>query len=192
MSVVAAARAVALACLLLVPVAPSLAAEGDEAVLRDPDFGVVAHDAIGLQRRVDMYQWHRDGDVYRLDWNNTVVDSAGFVPGHENPAEIPLQARTWLAPGHEDANGAWVPLRPDFSALPGNLSATFQPEGDGLGSAANPASPEPGDLRITWHVLHASGAGGAEPIRGSYAWLVLGGLAASLVFGIALLRRRRS
>ena len=61
MTVVAAARAVVLACLLLVPVAPSLAAEGDEAVLRDPDFGVVAHDAIGLQRRVDMYQWHREG-----------------------------------------------------------------------------------------------------------------------------------
>jgi len=193
MSMVAAARAVALACLLLVPgMQQALASEGDDVVLRDPDFGVVADGAIGLQRRVHMYQWHRDGDGYRLEWNDTVVDSSGFVPGHENPATIPLHARVWLAPGHEAGQGEWVPLRPDFSALPGNLSATFQPEGDGLGSAANPASPEPGDLRITWHALHASDAGGAQPIRGSYAWLVLGGLAASLVFGIALLRRRRS
>src|SRR3546814_4944058 len=30
------------------------------------------------------------------------------------------------------------------------MSATFQPEGDGLGSAENPLAPEVGDLRITW------------------------------------------
>src|SRR3546814_11788754 len=33
------------------------------------------------------------------------------------------------------------------------MSATFQPEGDGLGSAENPLAPEVGDLRITWRAF---------------------------------------
>src|SRR3546814_20074107 len=33
------------------------------------------------------------------------------------------------------------------------MSATFQPEGDGLGSAENPLAPQVGDLRITWRAL---------------------------------------
>ena len=49
--------------------------------------------------------------------------------------------------------GQWRGFRPNFSALPGNLAATFQPEGDGLGSAENPLDPQVGDLRIDWREL---------------------------------------
>jgi hypothetical protein len=51
------------------------------------------------------------------------------------------------------ALGKWQSFRPNFSALPGNMSATFQPEGDGLGSAENPLAPRVGDLRVTWRAL---------------------------------------
>jgi uncharacterized membrane protein YecN with MAPEG domain len=49
--------------------------------------------------------------------------------------------------------GQWRLFRPNFSALPGNLAATFQPEGDGLGTAENPLAPQVGDLRIGWREL---------------------------------------
>ncbi|MFC3717126.1 TMEM43 family protein [Luteimonas soli] len=131
-------------------------------VLRDPDFGVTTRQA-GLQRHVEMYQWTRDGSGYALEWRGARVDSSGFAPGHENPRQIPLREREWRAPVSLDgrpvpgdvlaALGKWQQFRPNFSALPGNMSATFQPEGDGLGSAENPLAPQVGDLRITWRSL---------------------------------------
>ncbi|HEU4812849.1 MAG TPA: TMEM43 family protein [Xanthomonadaceae bacterium] len=224
---IAAARAAALACLLAVPVAQASADDAGSEPPRDPDFGVVARGAIGLERRVAMYQWHRDGTGYRKDWSERAIDSTEFVPGHENPPGIPLQQRRWalakvtlggypVAPDAVEALARWEPLRPDFSALPGNLSATFQPEGDGLGSAANPVHPMVGDLRVTWRELRMpathdalvlrdgrwelderalarrarSGEDGTQP-RMSYAWLVLGALAAALFAGLFLLLRRR-
>ena len=44
-------------------------------------------------------------------------------------------------------------LRPNFSRLPANLAASFQPEGEGLGSAENPLDPQIGDLRVSWREL---------------------------------------
>src|SRR5690606_9042499 len=130
--------------------------------LRDVDFGVTTRHP-GLQRHVEMYQWTRDGGGYALEWRGARVDSSGFAPGHENPRGIPLREREWRQPvaldGHPvpadviDALGRWQQFRPNFSALPGNMSATFQPEGDGLGSAENPLDPQVGDLRITWRAL---------------------------------------
>ena len=49
--------------------------------------------------------------------------------------------------------GRWQRFRPGFSRLSGRQSATFQPEGDGLGSAENPMAPAIGDLRIHWEEL---------------------------------------
>src|SRR5690606_5011063 len=131
-------------------------------VLRDPDFGVTTRRA-GLQRHVEMYQWTRDGNGYALEWRGARVDSSGFAPGHENPRQIPLREREWRAPVSLDgrpvpddvlaALGKWQQFRPNFSSLPGNMSATFQPEGDGLGSAENPLAPQVGDLRVTWRAL---------------------------------------
>jgi len=127
--------------------------------LRDPDFGVRTSEP-GLERVVEMYQWLRDDGGYVRDWRTHPVDSSAFAEGHDNP-EFPLHGRRWL-PGAVTVDGVpldpevvrvlgeWREFRPAFSALPGNLAATFQPEGDGLGSAENPLAPEVGDLRIHW------------------------------------------
>lgn len=127
--------------------------------LRDPDFGVRT-DEPGLERVVEMYQWQAAGGGYTRDWSARPVDSAAFVPGHDNPP-FPLQGKRWLPatvtvdgrpldPVVLEKLGEWKEFRPSFSALPGNLAATFQPEGDGLGSAENPLAPEIGDLRVHW------------------------------------------
>lgn len=132
------------------------------ATVRDPDFGVVARH-FGLEREVEMYQWRRRGDAYATAWSDTALDSSGFAPGHDNPP-LPLHGRRWVAsevrvdglpldPAVLPALGRWVPFRPSFSALPGNLAATFQPQGDGLGTAEDPMRPQVGDLRIRWREL---------------------------------------
>ena len=129
---------------------------------RDPDFGVSTRHS-GLQRHVEMYQWTRTGDGYALAWRGARVDSSGFAPGHDNPKAMPLREREWHAAVRLDGKpvpdavlaglGDWTGFRPNFSALPGNMSATFQPEGDGLGSADNPLTPQVGDLRVTWRAF---------------------------------------
>ncbi|MEJ7747065.1 MAG: TMEM43 family protein, partial [Luteimonas sp.] len=129
----------------------------------DAEFGVSTLQ-LGLERRVEMYQWRTVGSEYDKVWSHQRIDSKTFAAGHGNPAEFPLSGRQWIAPeilldhkpldgGVLNALGQWRDYRPDFSGLPGNLSATFQPEGDGLGSAINPLDPQVGDLRITWREL---------------------------------------
>jgi len=132
--------------------------------LLDREFGV-GTDQFGLDRRVEMYQWLRVGeDRYQREWKAALVDSSGFAPGHENPASIPLEGRRWWADSATldgrplDTRvlkiiGRWEDFRPGFSRLPGNLSATFQPEGDGLISSENPLDPQIGDLRVSWRQL---------------------------------------
>ena len=132
------------------------------ATVRDPDFGVVARH-FGLERDVEMFQWKRLGDAYQRAWSSDALDSSGFAPGHDNPP-LPLHGRRWvssevridgvpLAPGLLAELGEWTSFRPSFSALPGNLAATFQPQGDGLGTAEDPMDPQVGDLRIHWREL---------------------------------------
>jgi hypothetical protein len=159
------------ACALLLAAAPAFAQQAAPTTPQDPplvaqaprdaDFGVSTRHA-GLQRRIEMYQWTRDGDSYAKAWRAHAVDSAVFAPGHRNPS-MPLHDREWraqvsvdgkpLAPELIDKLGEWRGFHPNFSALPGNMSATFQPEGEGLGSADNPLAPRIGDLRITWRAL---------------------------------------
>ena len=132
------------------------------ATVRDPDFGVVARH-FGLQRDVEMFQWQRRGEGYQRAWSGEALDSSGFAPGHDNPP-LPLHGRRWITsevrvdgmpldPGVLHALGEWTPFRPSFSALPGNLAATFQPQGDGLGTAEDPMDPQVGDLRVHWREL---------------------------------------
>lgn len=132
------------------------------ATVRDPDFGVVARH-FGLERDVEMFQWQRRGEGYERAWRSEALDSSGFAPGHDNPP-LPLHGHRWvagevridgvpLAPDVLPALGEWTPFRPSFSALPGNLAATFQPQGDGLGTAEDPMDPQVGDLRIRWREL---------------------------------------
>lgn len=132
-------------------------------VLRDRDFGVSLK-GFGLDRRVEMYQWTRDRSGYRRVWNDAPIDSSSFEGAHSNPDRIPLRSRRWwsedttLAGRPVDVEvlqtlGRWEVFRPDFAQLPGNLAASFQPEGDGLGSSDDPSAPVVGDLRIRWRKL---------------------------------------
>ena len=128
--------------------------------LRDPEFGVVARH-LGLERRVEMLQWQLQGGRFVGIWSPVVIDSGRFPPAYRNPGALPLTGRRWVAasvtvdgapvdPAVLRSLGQWRDFRPGFSALPGNLAATFQPEGIGLGSADNPLQPRIGDLRIHW------------------------------------------
>ncbi|MDR0183267.1 TMEM43 family protein [Lysobacter arvi] len=131
--------------------------------LRDRDFGV-ATQQFGLDRQVQMYQWRASGDGYTPVWNAAPIDSRGFPPERQNPPKLPIESERWWATeatldGHPidvsvlQALGQWRVFRPNFSRLPANLAASFQPEGDGLGSAENPLEPRVGDLRILWREL---------------------------------------
>lgn len=133
------------------------------AAVRDADFGVATRQ-FGLDRRVEVLQWQRSGDGYRRVWHDAPIDDATHAPGHENPDAAPLPSRRWWSDSARlegrplDAAvlrtlGTWRAFRPDFSALPANLAVTFQPEGDGLGSAVNPLEPQVGDMRVTWREL---------------------------------------
>jgi hypothetical protein len=140
-----------------------LGAPQPDRTVRDPEFGVRARH-LGLERRVTMLQWQAVPGGYARAWSEALVDSSAFDAAHRNPSRFPLRSRRWiartvtidgkpLAPGVLEAAGAWRDFRPSFNALPANLAATFQPEGDGLGSAENPLDPQVGDLRIRWRDL---------------------------------------
>jgi len=194
-----------------------------DVVVRDAEFGVSARH-FGLERRVAMLQWQQVGDGYAPVWNEKPIDSREFPPGKTNPGEFPLPGRRWIAPVTIDGKpvapevidrlGQWRGFRPNFSALPGNLAATFQPEGDGLGSAENPLDPQVGDLRIDWRELTlpplggkvelrdgrwvlAAGARAGAPVAPSATkrprgpWLLGGGALLLALAAFALFRRRR-
>ena len=220
----AAIRAIAVACVLstalVAPVATAAQADASatpkgEPGLHDPVFRVHGPE-LGLERRVAMYQQVAAGEASTNEWSEVRIDG--------NP-EFPLQGERWmadritvdgypLAPGVIEALGEWREFRPGFSALPGNLSATFQPEGDGLGSAENPLAPQIGDLRIHWRELVLPPLAGRIELRDGrwqlaadapalaaaptadrgwlLAWLpiIAGGLGL-LVLAVVLARRRR-
>lgn len=143
---------------------------------RDAEFGVVSR-RFGLERRVEMYQWRAAGQGYEKVWSAEPIASAAYAPGHDNPKALPLAGRSILAttitldgqpldPEVVAHLGEWREFRPNFSALPGNLTATFQPEGDGLGSAENPLDPQIGDLRVTWRELTLPALDGKVALRG--------------------------
>lgn len=144
--------------------------------VRDRDFGVTTRQ-FGLERQVEMYQWRASGDAYRPVWNSARIDSSSFAPGYANPPAMPLEGQRWWA---EDVTldgkpldpqvlrklGTWQGFRPDFSRLPANLAASFQPEDDGLGSSENPLAPQVGDVRVRWRQLVLPALAGKLELRG--------------------------
>lgn len=154
-------------------------------VIEDPDFGVRTSQ-FGLDRRVEMYQWQRDREGgYQQVWKPALVDSSTFPEGYRNPSALPLEGRIWWASGVRldgkpvdlsviKALGRWQDFRPGFTRLPANLAASFQPEGDGLGSALNPLDPRIGDLRIHWRALHLPPLAGKVELRDGKWQLVAG------------------
>lgn len=170
---------VLLACGLALPTPPAAAQDtlqpSIRQPLRDAEFGVRTRQ-FGLQRQVRMYQWRREGEGFVGDWIGRAVDSSGFPGQYANPGPMPFSTRYWLPsdlridgkPVDDEvlqALGEWRTLRPGFSALPGNMSATFQPEGDGLGTAENPQAPRIGDLRIGWRELVLPPLAGKVEVR---------------------------
>jgi len=134
-----------------------------DAPVRDVEFGVTVRQ-FGLERHVEMLQWESTPNGFARVWSDEPIDASRFDPAHANPVGWPLPGRRWLARSATldgkplDADvvatlGEWRDFRPSFNALPGNMAVTFQPEGDGLGSADNPLAPEVGDLRIRWRQL---------------------------------------
>lgn len=151
-------------------------------VLEDEDFRVRTRQ-FGLDRQVEMYQWRRaESGGYERAWHGARIDSAGFPPDHRNPDAMPLESRRWWArhptldgkPLHQDVLrelGEWRVLHPNFSRLPANLAASFQPEGEGLGSAENPLEPRIGDVRVGWRELVLPPLAGKVELRDG-AWHV--------------------
>ena len=150
--------------------------------VRDAEFGVIARH-LGLERHVEMLQWQRTASGYARVWSERSIDSSTFPPDHQNPGAFPLQSERWTAsvvriddkPVDQQVivqRGVWQDIRPSFSALPANLAATFQPEGDGLGSAENPLEPHVGDLRIRWRDLVLPTLDGQISLRGG-RWQLL-------------------
>ena len=147
---------------------------------RDAAFGVTAR-GFGLQRRVEMLQWRRFGPGYRKEWSEQPIDSSGYAQAYRNPGDFPIETRYWIATDttldgknvDDDVLkefGEWRDFRPGFSALPANLVATFQPEGDGLGTADNPLDPQIGDLRVHWRVLELPPLAGKVALQGG-VWI---------------------
>ena len=137
---------------------------------RDSQFGISAN-APALIRKVEMFQWREinvgHGPTYELDWVDHAVDSTKFAQpvGHQNPPALPFDGARFDAddvhvqgfrigdelvrsiPGEQ-------PYAPDLHALPPNMAATFQARDDGtLGTSADPAHPQLGDLRVSWLVV---------------------------------------
>ncbi|MDQ3206830.1 MAG: TMEM43 family protein [Pseudomonadota bacterium] len=128
-----------------------------------------------MDRQVEMYQWQAYGEGFQRVWNRARIESSGFPPGYENPP-LPISGQRWwstlatldgypIAPNVLQAIGEWHVFRPPFSRLPANLAASFQPEGDGLGSAENPLEPQVGDLRVTWRELQLPSLPGRVELR---------------------------
>lgn len=143
--------------------------------VRDRDFGVSTRQ-FGLERQVEMYQWRASDDGYTPVWNSAPIDSAPFAAGHQNPPTLPLESRRWWAkaatvdgqpldPEVLRKLGTWQRFRPNFSRLPPNLAASFQPEGDGLSSSENPLAPQVGDVRVHWRELRLPALAGKVELR---------------------------
>lgn len=131
--------------------------------LVDPEFGIEVR-ALGLERRVEMFQWTSDGSGgVEGRWSADALDDANLPGGHANP-EFPFRSRRWLAerllvdgqpvdPALWRGRGEWNPLAADPARLPPNLAVVFQPIEGGLSSSEDADEPEVGDLRVSWRRL---------------------------------------
>lgn len=131
--------------------------------LEDPEFGI-ATTALGLERQVEMYQWRSDGSGgVEAVWSAEALIDTDLPGGHANPP-FPFSSERWLNervlldgrpldPALYRDRGEWRALPADVSALPPNLAVVFERIDGSLWSSENPASPEVGDLRVSWRQL---------------------------------------
>lgn len=172
-------------------------ASGDLAArepLIDPVFGIASR-ALGLRRRVEMWQWAIDEGAttrYQARWSEAAIDSSRFDANHRNP-KMPFTSAQWfsdsallngraVSPGLLATLGGWQAQDVQFDLLPENLAAIFRAENGSLVSSDDLSQPQIGDLRVSWQVLPAG------PVHG-YAAIDDAGLGvgegAALVRGIA-------
>jgi Transmembrane protein 43 len=136
---------------------------------RDEDFNLTVATPV-LTRHVAMFQWREvrvGSDVhYEQDWSEELQDSAHFTQprGHINPTAFPLQGRQFdaglvrvggfaLGPLLQHALPGSETVTPDLRHLPANLAASFSIYHDDLTTSANPASPQLGDVRVSWEAV---------------------------------------
>jgi hypothetical protein len=153
-----------------------------DAVLSDAEFGVSASGVVKLRRVVEMYQWqeHEESKTekkfgggtettttysYSKDWSEQAVDSGRFKKAeeHQNPAmtyhtatqearKVTLGAFT-LSSSLVSRIGNFEALPvADAAALPEALKAKAKPAAGGFYIGSDPATPQVGDLRVSFKV----------------------------------------
>ncbi len=151
----------------------------------DPVFGISAP-AIKLHRNVEMYQWTESkkdetkqklggGEEtvttysYSKDWSSSLVDSSSFQKqeGHENPAELPVQSKTFqtdrVTVGAFTLPESLIAKIDDYQPLPVTahteastaLGDSVKLANEGFYIGANPSQPAIGDVRVRFEVVNA-------------------------------------
>ena len=140
-------------------------------------------EALLLSRKAEMYQWveHKDSKTekklgggeetvttyrYEKEWSDDAVHSSDFKhpEGHGNPDQWPIESDDFAAPGiHVGAfelDDVLVNELNDFenlevtaSQLSESTRGKFKESNGGLYLGGNPASPQVGDIRITFSIV---------------------------------------
>ena len=152
-----------------------------QATLTDGAFGVAAP-AIKLRRSVEMYQWEERSQsktrekvgggtetvktyTYSKAWSGRPVRSDEFKQpsGHQNPGAFPYESEVQtadnvtlgaftLSASLVGKIGTFEPLAVSAEALLPELQKKAKPHGGGFYLGADPASPQVGDVRVTFQV----------------------------------------
>ncbi len=120
----------------------------------DAILGVKA-DALALYRISEMYQWVPDGDGYKLEWREELVDTGDDE--HKNPTAYPTSlgsavfaAQSVRLSGYRltDEQVASIKTREAVKTLPKGEIRGFHADGEYLTNADDMDSPKAGDIRI--------------------------------------------
>lgn len=142
-------------------------------LVADRMFAVVAQDALRLQRKAEMYQWKESSSTssndrttysYSKTWSENAIDSSEFHDlNHKNPAMSVKSAWMNNMTGtlgvfrltdqilNKLTDTRPFPLPENYQA-PQNYRAT---DSNQLYRGADPADPQIGDIRVSFHVVPA-------------------------------------
>jgi hypothetical protein len=145
-------------------------------VPRDPDFDLPSPPGtLRLLRKVEMFQWREEQHSetrnqlgggtetvttfrYARAWSEGRIDSGRFrdPEGHENPHPR-YSSASWMAEGMRlggfRLDAAQVGSPGSDEALPARENRLGRISGDALQLGADAASPQVGDLRVSWRIL---------------------------------------
>lgn len=153
-----------------------------QATLTDAAFGV-SSPAIKFRRSVEMYQWDEHAQsktkeklgggtetvttyTYSKTWSGRPIRSDGFKhpEGHQNPGTFPYESEVQtadhvtlgaftLSPALVGKIGNFEALSVSAESAQPELPAKAKPYGGGFYLGADPASPQLGDVRVTFQVV---------------------------------------